>query len=149
MSECVFGADPGSTGAITATWKTDIRVWSVEKFSYCELATLVKAFYHPHSKVCYMEHVHGRRGDFVNKAFAFGRSTGKMEMCFELAQVEIIYVEPQEWKKMFGLLGIPPNKRKSAEQAAVNKTWPHLKITQNAAASACLALYGEMKELGV
>jgi len=57
----------------------------------------------------YVEKVGAMPGQGVTSSFNFGFSAGAIEACCLAAGMEVVYVQPQTWKRHMGLLGKDKN----------------------------------------
>lgn len=150
MVKCYAGVDPGSTGCVFVTSEKGERLYSLTTMSVKDIFEELYTACDYNVFSVYMEAVHGRRGDHPNKAFAFGRNTGKMDAIFEILGLKVNYVEPPMWKRFHGLGGIKDydeGKRRAKEKAQA--LYPNVKVTLTNADSILIARYGLAQEMDV
>lgn len=62
----------------------------------------------------FVERVHAMPRQGISSAFVFGRGYGRTESVFELMGFKVNYVQPEMWKKHYGLLRPRQTKAKAA-----------------------------------
>lgn len=161
INEIVIGADPGQEGAIAVRRMTIrdcaqiLETFRVTKVGYVGIAKQLEFYASTYVRIkCYFEDVHGRRGDFVNKAFEQGRHAGKLEVLFEVFGIPIEYVDSQVWQRHHGLGGIKDyderkRKAKVKAQPIIDATTFPFKVTLEDADAILILRYGMMQELDV
>jgi hypothetical protein len=145
----VIGLDPGGHGAMAViTPDMRLQVFCFAHYSPKQIADKIldfKLFLPGPTKVC-LEQVHGRRGDFVNHAFTFGKNTGRVEGFLIAAGFEDIEeVPPKTWQYEFGLGSVPPNIRKNKHKDKAQALFPNTRVTLDMADAILIALYAWRK----
>lgn len=79
----------------------------------------------------FVENVHAMPRQGISSAFVFGRGYGRTESVFELLGFRVTYVQPERWKKHYGLLR--PRQTKAKAMA------PSLSVTEMKAQSVAKA----------
>lgn len=151
-----IGVDPGAGGAVAAIDRNG-RIIAIEDMPTTEhkgrrrvdavaLARIVRGMA---PDAAFIEDVHSQPNDGAVAAFAFGRSTGRIEGVLAALGIPTTPVPPQEWKRAMRIPSADTYaKRKEAARARATQLlpgaadrWP-LKKHADRAEAALIALWG-------
>lgn len=117
MTKCFIGIDSGWNGSGVCLYEyEDKPYYGVEAIFNNKPFEEQQEWYekwNEHAVTCYIEQVNGRGGWSAQNNFMFGRSYQScLDACVRVG-VEISYVTPVEWQKVFDLVGVVDKKAKN------------------------------------
>lgn len=162
----IFGADPGSSGAITFLRTVSLRNivgighvrLDVSERDLCDwISSVLVDGSSEESAFAYLERVSASPGAGVSGMFRFGQSYGMLRMLMTAHNVPFDLVQPLKWQQAMGCARpqVPKGHKKESQTEHKNRTkaraqqlFPEIKMTHAVADSLLLAEFGRRLRAG-